>query len=74
MSRHQIVAAKLLGAHRCLKVRPSPVGDHSRDKGLSPKGHDRQQNPYEQNRYRSGPTLVEMSLRENEQLQLIASS
>ena len=39
------------------------VGDRSRDEALSPKRHDRQYDPYEQNRYQPYPTLVEMFLR-----------
>ena len=45
------------------------VGDHSRDKTLSPECHDRQYHPYEHNRYQPDPTLVEMSLREDDQLE-----
>ncbi len=45
------------------------VGDHSRHKALSPERHDRQYEPYEQNRNQSQPTLIEISLSENDQLQ-----
>jgi hypothetical protein len=43
--------------------------DHSWNKALSPERHDRQHDPDEKNRYQPDPTLVKMSLRENDQLQ-----
>lgn len=45
------------------------VGDHSRNKALSPERHDRHYDTDEENRYQPDPTLVKMSLRENDQLQ-----
>jgi hypothetical protein len=45
------------------------VRDHSRDKALSPKRHDGQYDPYEQNRHQSDAALVEMSLRKDDYLQ-----
>ena len=44
------------------------VCDHSRNKALSPERHDRHYDTDEENRYQPGPTLVKMSLRENNQL------
>jgi hypothetical protein len=48
---------------------PKAVCDHSRNKALSPERYDRHYDPDEKNRYQPDPTLIEMPLRENDQLQ-----
>src|SRR4029077_2812161 len=45
------------------------VCDHSRDETPSPQGYDSQEAPYKQNRHQSDPTLVKVSLGEDDYLQ-----
>src|SRR4029453_10342361 len=65
LAESQMLSKKQKGDQTISKT----VGDHSGDKALSPQRHDRQCDPYEQNRHQSDPALVEMSLPEDEHLQ-----